>query len=209
LKLDIFWDRAPTPAVSVPLGDFFLQGAGEMVPTQTALLASPEGRSFVSHIPMPFRKGARVVVTNEAGSGTLIYFDVDYRTVRSQPPDALYFHAWWSRERATTPGKDFVVLPRIAGRGRFLGASFTVQTDPAYGKSWWGEGEIKIALDGDGLGQATLVGTGTEDYIGTGWGQGAFVNRYAGSRSRTRRRDAGPFTGSMCPTPSISIATSR
>jgi hypothetical protein len=181
LKLDIFWDGAPTPAVSVPLGDFFLQGAGEMVPMDTALLASPEGRSFVSYIPMPFRKGARVVVTNEAGSDTLIYFDVDYRTVRSQPPDALYFHAWWNRDRATTPGKEFVVLPRISGRGRFLGASFTVQTDPAYGKSWWGEGEVKVALDGDRPGQATLVGTGTEDYIGTGWGQGAFVNRFTGS----------------------------
>jgi hypothetical protein len=185
LKLEIFWDGAPTPAVSVPLGDFFLegagQGAGEMVPVDTALLASPEGRSFISFIPMPFRTGARIVITNEAATDSLIYFDVDYRSVRSQPPEALYFHAWWSRDRATTPGQDFVVLPRIAGRGRFLGASFTVQTDPAYGKTWWGEGEAKIALDGDSPGKATLVGTGTEDYIGTGWGQGVFINRYSGS----------------------------
>jgi hypothetical protein len=185
LKLEIFWDGASTPAVSVPLGDFFLegagQGAGEMVPIDTALLASPEGRSFLSYIPMPFRKGARVVISNEADSDSLIYFDVDYRSVRSQPADALYFHAWWSRDNATTLGRDFVVLPRIAGHGRFLGASFTVQTDPAYGKTWWGEGEVKIALDGDRPGRATLVGTGTEDYIGTGWGQGVFVNRYSGS----------------------------
>ena len=51
LKLEIFWDGAATPAVSVPLGDFFLHGAGQMVPMETALLASPEGRSFVSYIP--------------------------------------------------------------------------------------------------------------------------------------------------------------
>ena len=57
LKLEIFWDGAATPAVSVPLGDFFLHGAGEMVPMETALLASPEGRSFVSYMPMPFRHG--------------------------------------------------------------------------------------------------------------------------------------------------------
>ena len=185
LKLEIFWDGAATPAVSVPLGDFFLegagQGAGEMVPIDTALLASPEGRSFISYIPMPFRKGARIVIANEGSTDTLIYFDVDYRSVERQPADALYFHAWWSRDRATTPGKDFVVLPEIAGRGRFLGASFTVQTDPAYGKSWWGEGEVKVALDGDAPGRATLVGTGTEDYIGTGWGQGKFVAPYSGS----------------------------
>jgi hypothetical protein len=185
LKLEIFWDGAPTPAVSVPLGDFFLegagQGAGDMAPIDTGLLASPEGRSFISYIPMPFRKGARIVVTNEAAVDTLIYFDIDYRAVRSQPAETLYFHAWWSRNRATTLGEAFVVLPRISGHGRFLGASFTVQTDPAYGKTWWGEGEVKIALDGDNSGGATLVGTGTEDYIGTGWGQGAFVDRYSGS----------------------------
>jgi hypothetical protein len=185
LKLEIFWDGASTPAVSVPLGDFFLegagQGAGEMVPIDTALIASPEGRSFLSYIPMPFRRGARVVITNESGSDTVVYYDVDYRLVRRQPADALYFHAWWSRDRATTIGRDFVILPKIAGRGRFLGTSFTVQTDPAYGNTWWGEGEVKIALDGDGAGRATLVGTGSEDYIGTGWGQGTFVNGYSGS----------------------------
>ena len=76
LVLDIYWDGAKTPAVSVPLGDFFLHGAGEMVPMETALLASPEGRSFVSYIPMPFRRGARIVVTNESGRPVnLIFYD--------------------------------------------------------------------------------------------------------------------------------------
>ena len=181
LRLDMFWDGAATPAVSVPLGDFFLHGAGEMVPMETALLASPEGRSFVSYIPMPFRRGARIVVTNESPRPVnLIFYDVDYRAVRRQPDDALYFHAWWSRDRATTLGRDFRVLPRTAGRGRFLGASVTVLTNPVYGNAWWGEGEVKIFLDGDGD-NPSLVGTGTEDYIGTAWGQGAYINRYQGA----------------------------
>ena len=182
LRLDIFWDGAATPAVSVPLGDFFLHGAGEMVPMETALLASPEGRSFVSYVPMPFRKGARLVVTNESGKPVnLIFYDINYRTARSQPKDALYFHAWWSRERATTLGRDFRILPRIRGRGRFLGTSVTVLTNPVYEKTWWGEGEVKIALDGDRSDSPTLVGTGTEDYIGTAWGQGAYINRFQGA----------------------------
>jgi len=93
----------------------------------------------------------------------------------------LYFHAWWSRDRATSLGKDFRVLPRIQGRGRFLGASVTVNTNPVYERTWWGEGEVKIALDGDRANAPTLVGTGTEDYIGTAWGQGAYINRYQGA----------------------------
>jgi hypothetical protein len=182
LKLEMFWDGAAKPAVSVPLGDFFLHGAGEMVPMETALLASPEGRSFVSYIPMPFRSGARIVVTNESPKPVnLIFFDVDYRTVPSQPADMLYFHAWWNRERATKIGRDFKILPRVAGRGRFLGTSVTVLTNPAYEKTWWGEGEVKIALDGDRSDRPSIVGTGTEDYIGTAWGQGAYVNRFQGA----------------------------
>jgi hypothetical protein len=182
LKLEIFWDGAPTPAVSVPLGDFFLHGAGEMVPMETALLASPEGRSFVSYVPMPFRKGARVVVTNESAKQVnLIFYDINYRLLPRQPKDALYFHAWWSREQATKLGRDFRILPRISGRGRFLGASVTVLTNTVYNDTWWGEGEVKIALDGDRPDRPTLVGTGAEDYIGTAWGQGAYINRFQGA----------------------------
>jgi hypothetical protein len=182
LKLEMFWDGAATPAVSVPLGDFFLHGAGEMVPMETALFASPEGRSFVSYVPMPFRTGARLVVTNESLKAVnLIFFDINYRALPSQPGDALYFHAWWSRDRATKLGQDFRILPRIEGRGRFIGASVTVLTNPVYEKTWWGEGEVKIALDGDRRDSPSLVGTGAEDYIGTAWGQGAYINRFQGA----------------------------
>ena len=182
LMLEMFWDGAETPAVSVPLGDFFLHGAGVMVPMETELFTSPEGRSFVSYVPMPFRKGARIVVTNESAKQVnLIFYDVNFRTLRKPPKDALYFHAWWSRDRATTLGRDFRILPRIEGKGRFLGASVTVLTNPVYEGTWWGEGEVKIALDEDAPGTATLVGTGAEDYIGTAWGQGAYAHRFQGA----------------------------
>jgi hypothetical protein len=182
LRLDMYWDGESRPAVSSPLGDFFLHGAGEMLPLETALIASPEGRSFVSYIPMPFRTGARIVVTNQSPKPVnLIFFDIDYRLLPAQPADALYFHAWWSRDRATKLGRDFQILPRIQGRGRFVGASVTLLTNPVYEKTWWGEGEVKIALDGDRPGRPTLAGTGAEDYIGTAWGQGAYINRYQGA----------------------------
>ena len=181
LKLEIYWDGAATPAVSVPLGDFFLHGAGEMVAMETELLASPEGRSFVSYIPMPFRSRARIVIANESPRQVnLIFYDINLRHVDRPPEDMLYFHAWWSRQRATELGRDFRILPRIQGRGRFLGANVTVLTNPVYRDAWWGEGEVKIFLDGDAE-LPSLVGTGTEDYIGTAWGQGAYVNRFEGA----------------------------
>jgi len=180
LRLEMFWDGAGKPAVSVPFGDFFGAALGQTVAFENALFSSPEGRSFNTIVPMPFRRGARMVLTNDSAADLpRIFYDVDY-TLAPPPPDMLYFHAYWRRERPTTLGKDFQVLPPIKGRGRYLGTMVGVRTDPAYGDTWWGEGEMKLALNA-GASQETLVGTGTEDYIGTGWGQGAYTHRYQGS----------------------------
>ena len=76
--------------------------------------------------------------------------------------------------------KDFEFLPRIEGTGRFLGVNVGVIADTdRYARSWWGEGEVKIYLDGD-LDYPTLCGTGAEDYIGTAWGQGQYAHLYQG-----------------------------
>lgn len=179
LRLDMYWDGASKPAVSAPLGDFFGVGLGRRTPFQNALFADPEGRSFNCFIPMPFRKGARVVFTNESKEEVTLFYDINFMQVDRQPDDALYFHAYWSRNNHTKLGEDFEILPTINGRGRFLGSNLGIITDTAYGKSWWGEGEVKVYLDGDGK-LPTLTGTGTEDYIGTAWGQGTFINQYTG-----------------------------
>ena len=34
---------------------------------------------------------------------------------------------------------------------------------------WWGEGEIKVYMDGDST-FPTIAGTGSEDYVGLAWG---------------------------------------
>ncbi|MEO6149950.1 MAG: DUF2961 domain-containing protein, partial [Mucilaginibacter sp.] len=86
---------------------------------------------------------------------------------------------YWHRDSATQLAKDFEILPQVQGRGRFLGVNAGVIANPIYEGHWWGEGEVKIYLDGDKA-NPTLAGTGTEDYIGTGWGQGIFFNDYAG-----------------------------
>jgi len=180
IKIELFWDGSEKAAVSVPFGDFFGNGLGQMVPFQNELFADPEGRSFNCFIPMPFKTGAKVVVTNEGNTDlNMLFYDIDLVKTKSWNPDNLYFHCYWNRDTATTPGVDYEILPNILGKGRFLGVNFGVIANPSYQKSWWGEGEVKMYLDGDGD-FATLVGTGTEDYIGTAWGQGKFINRYTG-----------------------------
>ena len=180
LRLDMYWDGARTPAVSVPLGDFFGAILGRPVAFENDLFSNPEGRSFNCYIPMPFRKSARIALTNESTKAVPhVFYDIDFLTNSTPDPDLLYFHAIWRRERWTSLGKDFEILPRITGEGRFIGSHLGVIVNPE-NTGWWGEGEVKMYLDGDSE-HPTLVGTGTEDYIGTGWGQGTFVNRFQGS----------------------------
>jgi hypothetical protein len=181
LKIEMFWDGAAAPAVSAPFGDFFGIGLGRIVAFQSALFSSPEGRSFNTVVPMPFRKGMKIVVTNESGKPLeAIFYDVDYTLGDPHGDDVMYFHAHWRRERPTALQKDYEMLPRLEGKGRYLGANFGVIADQQlYQKTWWGEGEVKVYLDGDRE-LPTLNGTGTEDYIGTGYGQGAYSHLYQG-----------------------------
>jgi len=181
LRLRMYWDGEDKPAVDVPFGDFFCAGLGHVVAFQSALFADPEGRSFNCYIPMPFKKGAKVVLTNESSSNLdLLFFDIDYNILDKPQDDMLYFHACWNRSNNNGEiGHDFELLPQIKGRGRFLGVNVGINVNPGYGASWWGEGEVKMYIDGDKR-YPTINGTGSEDYIGTGWGEGTFAQQYQG-----------------------------
>lgn len=179
LRLDMFWDNAAQPAVSAPLGDFFGVGLGRRTPFECALFSDPEGRSFNCFIPMPFRAAARVTLTNESEKRLPhLFYDIDVLLDVSHTPETLYFHAHWRREAPNALGKEFVILPRVRGNGRFLGCNLGVIADSRYEGAWWGEGEVKCRFGDDT--HPTLCGTGTEDYIGTGWGQGVYAQRTQG-----------------------------
>lgn len=180
LKVEMFWDNETKPAVSVPFGDFFGVGLGKTTAFQNALFANAEGRSFNCFIPMPFKKAAKIVITNESEK-TLdqIFFDVDYSLTKTWNEDNMYFHAFWQRDTATKLVQDFELLPNIEGKGRFLGTNIGVSANPLYTNAWFGEGEVKMFLDGD-KDFPTIIGTGTEDYIGTAYGQGKFINNFSG-----------------------------
>ena len=179
LVIRCYWDDAKKPAVEAPIGDFFSSGS-RLCAFENELFSSPEGRSFNSFAPMPFKKAAKITITNESDTDLVhIFYDVNMLTLDKPEEDVLYFHCYWNRAKSTVLGEDYNVLPKINGKGRILGASFEVIPNSAYGNQWWGEGEVKVYLDGDDD-LPTLCGTGTEDYIGTAWGQGLYHNRYQG-----------------------------
>jgi hypothetical protein len=180
LVINMYWDDEKKPAVSAPFGDFFGIGLGRTTSFQNALFSNPEGRSFNTNIQMPFKESAKIEIVNESGIELpMIFYDVNLQILSEWDDSFLYFHCFWHRDTATTLTQDFRILPAIKGKGRFLGTNVSVQANPVYKDYWWGEGEVKVYMNGD-TDYPTLVGTGTEDYIGTAWGQGQYYNMYQG-----------------------------
>ena len=127
LRLKCYWDGDLLPAVNTPLGDFFAMSTGRVYPLHSSLLSSPEGRSFVHFIQMPFRESMRIDLENTTDFNLReLYYDVDYTIGDSLGDEVLYFHAWYNHQNETVIREDFQVLPMIHGQGRFLGLSIGI-----------------------------------------------------------------------------------
>ena len=181
--IKMFWDGSDTPQVYVPLGDFFCMGLGVMRSFENRFFSTAEGRSFLCTIPMPFRHNAKIVLINASQKKVRLFYDIDL-TIEDLPDDTMYFNAYFSELCPNELEKDVEILTCNGVGGRFIGANIAViPNDEQYHGLWWGEGEVKIYIDGDRQ-YATLVGTGTEDYVGSAWELGEFINQDQGCVSK-------------------------
>lgn len=185
VRLEVFYDGLEAPSISVPLVDFFGVPLGRPVPLVTALTAIQEGRGFNAYYPMPFEKRLRFELVNESASRLLLYYQIDYTLDVPAAPghrptrEPSYLHVAYRRENPTVQQRDFVILEGLRGPGRFLGCvvGIRVRQDELF--AWYGEGELKIYLDGDTT-HPTICGTGLEDYVGTAWAMGPHQTPHAG-----------------------------
>ncbi len=74
LVLEVFYDGADDPSISVPLLDFFGAPLGRPVPYASALTVVAEGRGFNAYFPMPFRTRVRVELHNNSTRRVECYF---------------------------------------------------------------------------------------------------------------------------------------
>jgi hypothetical protein len=119
----------------------------------------------------------RVEFVNASDHSAQLYFQLDF-TLQEVAAEEGYLRVSFRRENPTVMGRDFVIADGLVGPGRFLGCSVGVRViDDA---SWYGEGEVKIYLDGD-TDLPTICGTGLEDYVGTAWGMGADSTPHGGA----------------------------
>jgi len=158
--LRIYWDNETEPSVECPVGDFFGMGWGQYAKLNSMAVTVNPGSAFNCYWPMPFRKKCRITMENIADENMVLYYQVDYIQTEI-PDDAAYFHAQFRRTNPLPYKQDFTIVDGIKGKGQYVG---TYIAYGAHSNGWWGEGEIKFFMDGDGE-FPTICGTGTEDYF--------------------------------------------
>jgi len=161
----IYWDGQAHPSVEAPIGDFLCCSWNQ----RQAILAQPINVNSTGgmniYFPMPFKQHAKITIENDSPEDLPHFFYTINYTLEPVPDTALYFHAQWRRTNPLTYGQDYLMIDGLKGQGQYVGTFMAWQQNNA---GWWGEGEIKMFIDGDQE-FPTICGTGTEDYFGGAW----------------------------------------
>lgn len=191
--LRFYWDHEETPSIEVPLTDFFAVGNDRFAPVNSLPVMVNPTAALNCYWPMPFKRHARITFTNELSRTlNLLTYQIDF--MKTEVPEQIgYFHAQWRRATTKRSFPMHTVLDGVRGNGRYVG-TFLAWTQLSDG--WFGEGEFKFYIDGDGK-FPTICGTGTEDYFGGSYGfPEVFSNAYTGNTLK-REEGNGPRTWSL------------
>lgn len=156
----MYWDDEEEPSVECPAGDFFACGWGEYAQVSSLAICVNPGSAFNCYWEMPFKKRCRITMENIADDKMRVYYQIDY-TLTEVPDDVGYFHAQFNRVNPLPYKEVYTILDGVKGHGQFAGVYMAWGSNS---NGWWGEGEIKFYIDGDGE-FPTICGTGTEDYF--------------------------------------------
>ena len=170
--LRFYWDGQDRPSIECPVPDFFASPwafqdrraptRGPFAPVNSLPVAVNPVRGMNCFWEMPFRTHCRVTLENlHPTESAACFYQINY-TLTEVPDDAAYFHAQFRRTNPLPYGEVYTILDGVKGQGHYVGTSmgWAVHND-----RWWGEGEVKFYIDGDGA-FPTICGTGTEDYFG-------------------------------------------
>jgi hypothetical protein len=190
--LRAFWDGRDAPSIEVPLGDFFGVSNGQVRPIKSLAFTTNPGSArmgrpswgiswgFNCYLPMPFESGARIEIENQGDAEGRIWYHVDYERLPkgSRLEGIGRLHAAWNRENPTEAveipsgqdeiknlsGDENYTILETPGNGQFAGYFLTVVNNH---RSWWGEGDDMIFIDGEPF-PPSIHGTGTEEIFGGG-----------------------------------------
>lgn len=185
IVLRMYWDGEETPSVETPIGDFFGLGLGRYFMYESKFLSVGSQKALNANFPMPFKKSAKITVTNEGDRPIdAYYYNIDWEKHESLPEDIGYFHAQYRQAEPTdgwtddwetngqpkinnhknSDGEGNYVIIEAEGKGHFIGVTHSLIQNQG---DWWGEGDEMIYIDG--ADEPQIHGTGAEDYYLGAW----------------------------------------
>jgi len=165
LVLRAEFDDIKLPCIDSPLGDFFGLGHALTYDYASTPLAVGTHAGLNCYWQMPFAKRARLTLTNQGSQPCVaLYYQIDYRTFETAPPDNLHFFAAYRQAFPPKTGEPYEILQTDGGRGHYVGCNLSIEQNA---DSWWGEGDTRIYIDGQT--KPIVEGTGSEDDFGGAW----------------------------------------
>lgn len=168
--LEIYFDGVETPAVRVPMADFFADGCAGVAEEFSSLFVEKAPGSYNCFIPMPFKRSARVVLRNETKFDMLNYSFVEFETLPEWRDDYAYFHATWERRAFQLSKATDETFLHIDGCGHVIGRAWSICTDEPIFKDFIfvmeGNNEVRI----DGAARPAIDYLGSEDSFAFSWG---------------------------------------
>ncbi len=162
LVLKMAFDGVST--VEIPLGDFFGTAPGAS-PYASLPAGVDDDGTLWSRWWMPYEKAFAMEIVNNGPTRVHLRTTMISLVDVAWTDSSMHFHAKWRIEKQipTRPMKDWNYIDTSA-KGVFVGDALYV-SNPV--KTWWGEGDEKIYVDGETF--PSHFGTGTEDYYGYAW----------------------------------------
>ncbi len=190
--IEMNWD-AGTSEVSVPLGDFFGSGKGQVNVASLPIGMKTSG-FWYCFFPMPYWESAEIRLINKGDSALATSpFEIQYSTNAYRRADVGCFHALFREESVTNNGCDICFIDE-KGRGQIVGLSLLMESSGAggYMDMNYLEGDERVYVDGSR--SPCIYGTGTEDYFNSGWyfNKGTFNLPYHGHPWRDQFHDDEP-----------------
>ena len=176
ITIEMSWDDDSIPSVWAPLGDFFGTAPGSNEYRSLPLGLTEDGWWYCNWF-MPFAKNAKILIKKPAGVNAGIHCQISSKPLTTDISKYVRFHAKWHRDIFLPSEPERVIdwpVVKTEGAGRFVGMMLHIW-NPRGG--WWGEGDEKFFVDGEKF--PSTIGTGSEDYFGYAWSDGArFTHAY-------------------------------
>jgi hypothetical protein len=167
LILKAKWDNEDAWAINAPMKDFFGYYYGEK--SMRSLLGGSAGDISYFYYPMPFSKNAKLeieLLKSDIFATTNVSLSV--RIFYMQKPlerNEVKFYAHWRRDTKPEIGQPYLIMPKISGKGHYVGTILSCQGRSAAAGTSYFEGDDVVTVDGE----LSIHGTGSEDFFNGGY----------------------------------------